>query len=162
MADTLFTTIVGGQCQTAIHLTIHCMHTMNYVNLKYMDVRLTNMVRPAPNVQFVVTTAFVTLKLVNVSVVKTDIKVKNVRKNVGIRSMVPDVQKTVDIVSMENSVTMSTGLATMVVKLASINLDVKEVAFQRSMEEIVCKTAVRIVTSQKHVTGRPVCVMVVV
>lgn len=161
MADTLFTTIVGGQCQTAIHLTIHCMHTMNYVNLKYMVVRLTNMVRPVPNVQFVVTTAFVTLKLVNVSVVKTDIKVKNVRKNVGI-SMVPDVQKTVDIVSMENSVTMSTGLATMVVKLASINLDVKEVALQRSMEEIVCKTAVRIVTSQKHVTGRPVCVMVVV
>lgn len=38
------------------------------------------MVRPVPNVQFVVTTAFVTLKLVNVSVVKTDIKVKNVRK----------------------------------------------------------------------------------
>lgn len=51
----------------------------------------------------------------------------NILQNVEIRSMVPDVQKTVDIVSMENSVTMSMGLATMVVKLASINLDVKEV-----------------------------------
>lgn len=63
---------------------------------------------------------------------------------------------------MENSVTMSTGLVTTGVRLGIIRLGVKENALQGHTEEIVCKTAVRIVTCQRSVTERLVHVMAVV
>lgn len=63
---------------------------------------------------------------------------------------------------MEKGVTMSTEPVPVGVMLAIMDLGVKENVLQCSMEEIVRRAAVGIVPCQKHVTERPVCVLVVV
>lgn len=68
--------------------------------------------------------------------------------------MEPDVQRNVDIVWMENNVTIPTGLVTMGVRLGIMILYVKESVHRGCSELIVCKTAVRIVTMNRVVMGR--------
>lgn len=55
---------------------------------------------------------------------------------------------------MENIVTMSTGLATLGVRLGIMILDAKESVLRGCSELIVCKTAVRIVIMNRVVTER--------
>lgn len=58
--------------------------------------------------------------------------------------------------------TMSTGLVAMGVRLGFVKLGVNENVLQVYTEEIVCKTAVRIVTCQRPVIKRLVLVIAVV